>query len=622
MTAPETTQTPAPIPFKAETRQLLDILIHSLYSEHEVFLRELVSNASDALTRINFEMLTNREVLDPEAELGIWITANPDEKTITIVDTGIGMTASELAENLGTIAHSGARAFLEAAKTNQSNPTDIIGQFGVGFYSAFMVADSIRVTSRSYRLDAQASTWFSTGNDTFTIEPAEKDERGTRIEIHLKEDAAEFATESRLRTIIKKHSDFVPFPIYIGEAKEQANEQTAIWRMSPREVTAEKADEFYRQLTLDMNPPLTYTQINADAPVQLYAMLFVPSSPEKPIFAMRKDDGLKLYARKILIQEYSKDLLPEYLRFFQGVVDSEDIPLNVSREMVQSSRIMGQLRRLITGKALDLLKDLAANKPEDYAKFWKGFSRFIKEGIATDHEASEQLSPLLRYPTLNAPTELTSLDSYIEKMKPGQEKIYYVFGDDERSAARSPHLDMFRHTGVDVILFTDPLDSFDLLSLTKYKDHELVNAAQEAPDLPADEKAEPESHPEAISGEALDTLLTRIRQQLGDKVSEVRVTDRLLDSPARLVDEKGAPNQEVQRVYRMLKQEFDVPKKAMEINASHPLVTRLSSLEENDPRSPLIIDQLYENALLVEGIHPDPAAMVARIQELMQAALK
>jgi molecular chaperone HtpG len=621
MTAQDT-QTPTPIPFKAETRQLLDILIHSLYSEHEVFLRELISNASDALTRINFEMLTNREVLDPETELNIWVRANKEDRTITLTDTGIGMTASELAENLGTIAHSGARAFLEAARASSNNPSDIIGQFGVGFYSAFMVADTIHVTSRSFRPDAEAAAWFSSGNDTFTVEPAQKIDRGTQIVIHLKEDAAEFADESRLRTIIKKHSDFVPFPIYLGDNKEQVNEQTAIWRMSAKEVTSEKASEFYRQITLDMNPPLGYTQINADAPVQLYAMLFVPETPEKPIFALRKEDGLKLYARKVLIQEYSRDLLPEYLRFFQGVVDSEDIPLNVSREMVQSSRIMTQLRRLITGKALDLLKDMASNKPEDYAKFWKGFGRFIKEGIATDRDSVEQLSPLLRYATLNAPQELTSLDNYIEHTNPSQKKIYYILGDDDRAAARSPHLDLFRHQGVDVLLFTDPLDAFVLLSLSKYKDYDLVNAAQEKPDLPDSEKPAPEPAEDALTGTFLDGLLARIRQQLGDKVSDVHTTDRLLDSPARLVDEAGAPNQEVQRVYRMLKQDFEAPRKTLEINPSHPLVIRLGALEETDPLSPLVIDQLYENALLVEGLHPDPAAMVARIQDLMKAALK
>src|SRR4030042_368577 len=327
--APEMTQ---PIPFKAETRQLLDILIHSLYTEREIFLRELISNASDALTRMSFVMLTNRDVLDPDVELAITITADSNAGILTISDTGIGMSADELAENLGTIAHSGARAFMTAAKEGAKNVSEIIGQFGVGFYSAFMVAEWIRVTSRSYLADTSAATWYCTGNDTYTIEPAQKIERGTTIEIKLKEDAKEFAQESRLSEVIKKHSDFISFPIYLGEKKEQANKQTAIWRLAPRKVEKKDYEDFYHQLTLDFSPPLTYIHLSVDAPVQMYAILYVPSQSERNLFSIRKEDGLKLYSCNVLIQEYCKDILPEYYRFIQGVVDTEDLPLNVSRE--------------------------------------------------------------------------------------------------------------------------------------------------------------------------------------------------------------------------------------------------------------------------------------------------
>jgi molecular chaperone HtpG len=612
-----------PIPFKAETRQLLDILIHSLYSEREVFLRELISNASDALTRLNFEMLTNRDILDPNAELGIWISADKDKHTLTIRDTGIGMTATELAENLGTIAHSGARSFIEAAQSQPSGEgiSNIIGQFGVGFYSAFMVAESIQVTSRSFRPDTEASIWYSAGNDTFTIEPGQKIDRGTEIVITLKEDALEFADENRLRSIIKKHSDFVPHPIYLGEKNEQANQQTAIWRVSPRELTQEQAHEFYRQITLDLNPPLAYTQINADAPVQLYALLFIPSSAEKPMFSIRKEDGLKLYARKVLIKEYTRDLLPEYYRFVQGVVDSEDIPLNVSREMVQSSRLIAQLRRLVTNKVTDELKSMAAGRPDDYAKFWKAFGRFLKEGIATDRESIDALAPLLRFGTLNNSEGLSSLDEYVTALKPSQTKIYYLLGDDIRSAARSPHLDLYRHQGIDVLLLVDPLDAFVVLSLTQYKDFALVNAAMEQADAPAGEDASSPDQKETLSDTDLNTLLERIKARLADKVADVRSTTRLLNSPARLVDKEGSLNQEVQRVYKLLRQEYEVPQKILEINASHPLLARLAELPAEDERCGIVIDQIYENALLIEGLHPDPAAMVDRIQQLMHAAL-
>lgn len=616
MPAKKTTHTQ---PFKAETRQLLNILIHSLYSEREVFLRELISNASDALTRMNYEMLTNRDVFNQDAELGIWITTNEAERTLTIRDTGIGMTAGEMTENLGTIAHSGARAFLQAAQESETRLSDIIGQFGVGFYSAFMVADWIRVTSRSYNKDAAAAVWFSSGEDTYTIDPADLSERGTIVEIKLKEDAEEFSKPYRLNEIIKRHADFVPFPIYVGEEKKQANQQTALWRMQTREIKAEQIDEFYRQFTLDIDKSLAHIHLNIDAPVQLYALLFVPSSPERTMFSLRKEDGLKLYARKVLIQEYCRDLLPEYLRFVQGIVDSEDIPLNVSRETVQATRVMPQLKRVVTGKAIDMLKEFASNSPEDYAKFWKDFYRFIKEGIATDRENGENLSPLLRYYSLNHPAGAISLDQYIAEMKPSQSRIFYILGDDPRSSARSPHLDIYRQQGVDVLLMTDPLDSFVLLALTQYKDHPLSSAAVEKPDLESSQEQDEKT--EVGDENKYDALLDRFKQRLGEQVSDVRLTDRLLDSPARLVDKEGSMQQEVQRVYRMLKQEYDAPKKVLELNPKHELILRISQLDVANPLSDLAIDQVYENALLIEGLHPDPAGMIERIQKILMSAL-
>ncbi len=309
------------IPFKAETRQLLDILIHSLYTDRDVFIRELISNASDALTRLSFEMLTNRDVQDPNAELAIWISTNPEERTITIRDTGIGMTESEMVEDLGTIAHSGARTFLEAAQKGEKKITEIIGQFGVGFYSAFMAAEWIKVTSRSYRPDAETTSWFSTGGDTFSVEPAENKERGTEITIKLKEDAQEYTQEYRLRQIIKKHSDYIPYPIYLGDSDEQVNRQSAIWRQPLQEITPEEYTDFYKQFTLDFEGELAHTHIIIDAPVQLYALLYIPSSGDHNVLTPRKQDGLQLFARKVLIQEYCQDLLPPSFRFVQGVVD-------------------------------------------------------------------------------------------------------------------------------------------------------------------------------------------------------------------------------------------------------------------------------------------------------------
>src|SRR5687768_14509408 len=350
--------------FKAETKQLLNILIHSLYKDREVFLRELLSNASDALNRLRFEMVTNQEVLDPQAELSIRITVDKDARLITIRDTGIGMTRDEIIENLGTIAQSGARKFLEATKDKQVDFAKVIGQFGVGFYSVFMVAEWVRVTSRSFHPEVEAVSWYATGEDNYEVSAAEMSERGTKVEIKLKEDAAEFAEEYRLKNIIHKHSDYIGFPIYIGDSKDPVNKQTSLWRTSKQEVTEEQYKEFYKQTTLDFEDPLLHIHMITDAPVQLYALLYVPGKAERGMFALRKDDGIKLYSRNILIDEYNKDLLPEYLRFMQGVVDSEDLPLNVSRETVQSSGLMPRLKKILTNQVLKDLEALAKNDAE------------------------------------------------------------------------------------------------------------------------------------------------------------------------------------------------------------------------------------------------------------------
>ena len=345
--------------FKAETRQLLNILIHSLYKDREVFLRELLSNASDALNRIRFEMLTDHQVLDPSVELRIRITVDKEQRLLTIQDTGIGMTRDEIIENLGTIAQSGARKFMEATQDKKADFTQVIGQFGVGFYSVFMVADWVRVTSRSYKPRAKAVSWYATGEDTFEVGAAEMSERGTKVEVKLKEDAAEFAEEHRLKEIIHKHSDYIGFPIYVGEAKEAQNKQTSLWRKSKQEVTEDQYKDFYRQVTLDFEEPLMHIHMITDVPVQLYALLYVPRKSERAMFSLRKEDGLKLYSRNILIDEYNKDLLPEYLRFMQGVVDLEDLPLNVSRETIQSSSLMTRLKKVLTNQVIKDLETLA-----------------------------------------------------------------------------------------------------------------------------------------------------------------------------------------------------------------------------------------------------------------------
>jgi molecular chaperone HtpG len=611
------------IGFRAEIRQLLHILVHSLYTDREIFLRELISNASDALNRLQFLMLTERDVRDSQAELAIRITADPESRALTLHDSGLGMTRDELVENLGTIAHSGAAAFLQSLQEGQK-VADLIGQFGVGFYSVFMVAEEVRVTSLSYRPDAEAFAWTATGGDSYIIAPAERAERGTTIEIKLKEDAKEFAESYRLREVIRKHSDFVAYPIYVGDDATPANRQTALWREPSHKITDEAAAEFYKQLTLDLKAPLARAHLNTDAPVQVYALLFIPASTERGMFSLRKEPGLKLYSRKVLIQDYAKDLLPNYLRFVEGVVESEDVPLSVSRETVQTSRVIERIRNALTHKVIDTLKDLAAKQAEAYITFWKLYSPFIKEGMATDVQGRERLLPLLRFYSSRAggDQELTSLADYAGRMRPEQREIYYLLGDDVHSAAHSPHLDVFHQRKLEVLYLVDPLDSFMLAGLPSYEGYPLKNAADPALDLPeAEAAAEPPAA--AVPAAEFDAVVARFKAQLGERVADVRATDRLVDSALRLVAAGDAKGHEMDRVRRMLEKDFTIPPKVVELNPRHPLIKNLAALiaggEADDLVQP-VIEQLYESALLVEGLLPNPAGMVGRIQKLMEAA--
>ena len=605
--------------FKAETKQLLNILIHSLYKDRDVFLRELLSNASDALNRIRFEMLTDHNVLDPDAELCIRITADKEAATLTIQDTGIGMTKDEIIENLGTIAQSGARNFIEATKDKSVDLTQVIGQFGVGFYSVFMVADWVRVTSRSYKPRAKAVSWYATGEDNFEISPAEMGERGTKIEIKLKEDAQEFAEEYRLKNIIHKHSDYIGFPIYVGDDEKQVNKQTSLWRTSKSEVTEEQYKDFYRQVTLDFEDPLLHIHTITDAPVQIYALLYIPRKGERGILSMRKEDGLQLYSRNILIDEYNKDLLPDYLRFVQGVVDSEDLPLNVSRETVQSVGLMPRLKKVVTGQVMKDLENLAKNDKEKYETFWQEFGVYLKQGIAANPVDVDNIQPLLRFKTTQQPDSWSSLEEYVGRMKDEQKEIYYIVGEDPKSVLLSPHLDYFQSQGTEVLLLTEPMDSFMLMGLQKYKDFEFKNVAQA--DVETPEKAEEKSEAEKIPDDDFNSLIGRFKEVLGERVTDVRASKRLSQSVARLVDPDGSPNPELQRVYKYLGKEYEIPKKILELNPSHTILKNLVGLSSNSDLQNLIIEQIYDSALLVEGLHPDPSSMAPRIQQIIEAAL-
>ncbi|MGD2205340.1 MAG: molecular chaperone HtpG [Anaerolineae bacterium] len=615
-------QTTEAFEFKAEIQQLLNILVHSLYTEREIFLRELISNASDALHRIQFEMLTDRDVHDGDTELAIRVDADEEARTITISDSGIGMTRDEIADDLGIIAHSGAAAFLKQLQEAQRPPVELIGQFGVGFYSVFMVAEEVRVVSRSYRPEAEAVEWVADGGTRYRIGPADKEERGTRVEVRLKEDAEEFANPWRLEQIVKKHSDFVAFPIYVGDKEEPANRQTALWRQPSSEVEETQYKEFYKHLTLDFEEPLLHMHLVTDAPVHIRSILYVPAKRDRGLLNLRTEHGLKLYIRNVMIQEYNRDLLPNHFRFVEGVVESEDLPLNISRETVQRSPAARRVQRALTRKLVRELETLAEERPDDYATFWEEFGLFLKEGVATDPTAKGDLMPLLRFHSSREGDGLVSLAEYAARMDAEQPAIYYVLGDDLRSVVRSPHLDYFKAHGVEVLTLVDPVDGFVMTTLQEYEGRPLKNVDDAGLELPDAEDVETE-HEEVVSEPDFNRLVGRFVRVLGDRVVEVRASKVLRDHPCRLVSPDDAPMRDMARVYRLLERDFEVPKRILEINRRHPIIVNLARLVTDVPDAEVIdptIEQLFENQLLVEGLHPNPTDMIPRIQHLMEAA--
>lgn len=610
--------------FQAETQQLLNILIHSLYTEKEIFLRELISNASDALHRLQFEMLTNDRIQDPQADLEIHIRLDEASSTLTISDTGIGMSRDEITAGLGTIAKSGAKAFIEAmqAQPAHGSAADIIGQFGVGFYSAFMVAKQVDVISRSYRPEEEAVKWSATGGASYTLASAEKDVRGTEIVIHLKDDEKDFTRSYVIKDIIRRHSDYVAFPIYVDEDEEPTNKQQAIWRRSPTEIEQADYDSFYKMLTMDFNGASHHIHIRADVPMQFYALLFIPGSAQNNMFSPRKEPGLKLYARKVLIEEYNRGLLPEYLGFVQGVVDSEDLPLSVSRESVQATRVMTSLKKTLTRRVLSELKRMAKQDRRAYLKIYQEFGSYLKQGLVIQTDDRSDLEPLLFFQTTHDddPQRYHSLDEYAERMPDSQGDIYYVVADDYRSGARSPHLDAFRQRGIEVLYFTHPVDAMLPMGMTDFKGHKLVSVDSAELDL---EDVGAASAAEALAAGAFAALQNRIRETLGTRVSDVRASKTLVASPARLVSEDDSANRYMFRLNRLLDKNYELPVKTLELNPRHPLMHNLSHLIADDGDDGLIdavVEQVFETALLQDGIHPDPSSMADRLTLLMQAA--
>lgn len=606
------------LPFQAEVQQVLGLVINSLYANKEVFLRELISNAADALDKARFLQLTQKDVTEQTGEAGISIKLDEAARTLTIADNGLGMTRDEVILNLGTIARSGSLEFLklnaEAIRKKDGGGVQLIGQFGVGFYAAFMVADRVDVRTRSMMPGAEPVIWRSTGTGSFTVAVGERAHPGTEIVLHLKDECLEFAKEWRVKDIIRKYSDFVQFPIHVNE--ELANRSKAVWSLPKSQVDALQHAEFYRHLTGgdEGETPLLTVHWSVDAPVQFHALLYIPEKAPSDLFD-RHRKGLRLYAKRVLIVEDCDKLTPAYLRFLRGVVDSEDLSLNVSREMLQEDRTLVQIEQQLTKQVLKSLKELAESDPEKYLVFWGEFGKVLKEGLTLDWKNKDALADLCRFESMQTEAgKLLSLKQYVAAMPEAQKDIYYVTGMSRRAVEQSPHLEAFRKRGYDVLFFIDPIDEWVSKALFEYEKRHLKSVAHGDVDL-GEDKAE-DKKPEEDVGAAI----AAVKKALGDRVKDVRVSKRLTDSASVLVAAEGDPGANFERIMRMMEKEGVAAKRILELNASHPIVKNLSALAAKDADAPQLAqwaDMLFDQALLAEGVVEDPAKLVKRFQDLL-----
>jgi molecular chaperone HtpG len=623
--------------FQAEVGAVLRLVVNSLYSHKEVFIRELVSNASDALDRLRFESLTEKHLLSEGEELKIRLSVDKDARTLTIEDNGIGMSADELAQNLGTIARSGTREFLkkiEEIKGAQQSGVQLIGQFGVGFYSAYLVADKVEVLSRKAGT-TEAHRWISDGKEGFSIEPAERATQGSTLVLHLKDDQSEFLEEYRLRSLIERYSDYISHPIELkrapkkkpdestDEAKpeteqfDRINRANALWQRSPKDVTADQYKEFYKHLTHDWEEPLAYRHFRVEGTQMFTGLLFLPKHPPFDLFDPSSKHGVRLHVQRVLIMENSEELLPKWLRFLRGVVDSEDLPLNVSREMLQDSRAVRTIRKQVTNHALTMLEELDRERAADYAIFWEAFGTVLKEGLHFDPEDKDRIAKLLRFASSTESGPI-SLSSYVSRMKEGQKAIYYAIGPSLSVLAASPHLETLRQRGYEVLLLTDPVDPFVMSNLPEFEGKPLKDAMAADLDLSTDgDKKEPED-------DTKDPLLERIQTILGGKVKEVRASKRLADSPVCLVLPEGAMAPHIERMLRARQMDVPETKRVFEVNREHPVIVSLRKLVLVEPNSPKLeewVELLYDQALIAEGSPPeDPGRFSKRMAQLLTAA--
>ncbi len=612
--------------FKTDVKELLNILVHSLYTNREIFIRELISNASDALDKLRFESNKGTEIYQNDLELEISVKGDEKENTLTITDTGYGMTKDEIIQNIGTIAKSGSAEFLKQLSENKEQANNIIGKFGVGFYSVFMVAEKVEITSRSYKTDAKPIKWVSDGLGSFEVEELDEDiKRGTEIKIYLKEDSKEYAEKVRIENVIKTHSNFITFPIKSGD--EQLNTVSAIWREPKSNIKPEQYNEFYKFQSHDFEDPFHVIHKAVDAPIQFNALLFIPKKNMDMFGFNRENYGLDLYVRRVLINHQNKDLLPEYLSFVKGVVDSEDLPLNISRETLQENVVFSKIASTVTKQVLTELAKIAKDDKEKYAQFWKEFSRIFKMGYA-DYANQEKFVDLLRFDSSanDNKDQLVALAEYTERMKDKQKDIYYMTGSSREALMMDPHLEIFKRKGLEVLYLYDPVDEFVISSVNKYKDFELKSVDQV--DLKSLEKLgdseEKKEKTEELSKEDskhLSSLFAKMKKILGDKVTDVKISERLEDSPACLVNSDNTMSASMQKMMNMMGNNETIPAKIMELNKDHKLVRNLLKVFKSNSDDKYIVDvteQLYESSLLLEGYLTDPHKLVNRINSMLE----
>lgn len=599
--------------FQAEIQQLLNIVIHSLYTDKEIFIRELVSNAADACEKLRYTQASGQAVFQPETELKITVATDKEAGTITITDAGIGMTHDEIVQNLGTIAHSGTKAFLKQMAEGQKPDLSLIGQFGVGFYSAFMVATNVTVYSRSWRAEEQGWKWVSAGEGSYEVEPVADLPRGTKIVLTLKEEAKLFSEEWEVEHIIKRYSSFVTFPIELNT--KRLNTVQAIWARSKNEIKDEEYNEFYRYIGHDTEEPMFRLHFSADAPLSIQALLFVPKKNAEANGMTRLESEVNLHCRKVLIQAKAKGLFPEWLRFLRGVVDSEDLPLNISRESMQDSSLMQKLNKVLTTRFLKFLDEQSTKEAEKYTTFYREFQRFLKEGVVTDFTHREALGKLLRFTSSATEGEnLTSLSEYVSRMGSEQKEIYFLLAADRAAAEASPYFEVFKARKFEVLFLNDPWDEFVMDHLREFEGKDLV--AAEKADLALNDKPTG-----GLSDDDAAALAKWFKETLAERVGEVRASKRLVDSPVAVVDGDKFMTSSMRRIIKAMgkgKEAEATPKLDLELNQSHDLMVRLNGLRQNDgPLAALLAEQLFDNARLSVGLLEDSRSMVQRMNQLL-----